>query len=108
MSEQDDTAMRLVSAAEQLFAEGCEESTSLRAIARAARANAASVHYHFRGRDELLRAVLDRHLGPLNSRRASLLESAVDSHGDLVPLPVLLDAAVRPDLELLAKLRKNR
>src|SRR5262245_17699408 len=100
--------MRLVSAAEQLFAAGGEESTSLRAIARAARANAASVHYHFRGRDELLRAVLDRHLGSLNAHRATLLESAVDSYGDPVPLPALLDAALRPDLELLARLRKNR
>jgi len=76
VSEINDTPARLVSAAERLFAEGGEEATSLRAITRAARSNAAAVHYHFGGRDELLRAVLDRQLGPLNGQRTHLIERA--------------------------------
>ncbi len=102
MSDLDDTPSRLVAAAERLFAQGGEEATSLRAVTRAAISNAAAVHYHFGGRDGLLRAVLDRHLGPRQDRRLRLLSRAADQYGEAVPLPVV------PDLELLAKLRKQR
>ena len=69
MSDLDDTPARLVAAAERLFAEGGEEATSLRAVTREAISNAAAVHYHFGGRDGLLRAVLDRHLAGRQERR---------------------------------------
>jgi AcrR family transcriptional regulator len=107
MSDLDDTPTRLVAAAERLFAEGGEEATSLRAVTRAAMSSAAAVHYHFGGRDGLLRAVLDRHLGGRQERRFKLLDRAVEQHG-VAPVPVLLTAVVRPDLELIAKLRKHR
>jgi AcrR family transcriptional regulator len=108
MSDPDHTAARLVAAAERLFAEGGEEATSLRAITREARSNAAAVHYHFGGRDELLRAVLEQHLGPLAERRSLLLDLAKANHGEPVPLAALVEAAVRPDLELLAALRGGK
>jgi AcrR family transcriptional regulator len=104
----DDTPARLVSAAERLFAEEGEAATSLRAVARAALASPAAVHYHFGGRDELLRAVLARHLGPLNGQRQALLDAAREQHGEPVPVDAVLRAAFRPDLALLAKLRKHR
>jgi AcrR family transcriptional regulator len=94
--------------AEQLFAEHGEEAISLRAIAREARASAAAVHYHFGGRDELLRVVVNRHLEPLNMRRLRFLDFALANHGPVVPVEIILEAAVRPDLELLAKLRRTR
>ena len=108
MSETDDTPSRLVAAAERLFAEGGEEATSLRAVTRAAISNAAAVHYHFGGRDGLLRAVLDRHLAGRQQRRLRLLDKAVDQYGGQVPVEAVVTAVVRPDLDLLAKLRKNR
>jgi AcrR family transcriptional regulator len=108
VGDEANTAVRLVTAAERLFADGGEEGTSLRAVARAAHANAAAVHYHFGGRDELLRAVLDRHLGPLNTQRLRLLDKASERHGEAVPVDVALDAVVRPDLRLLAKLRGQK
>jgi AcrR family transcriptional regulator len=104
----DDTPSRLIAAAEQLFAADGEEATSLRAIARAARASSAAVHYHFGGRDELLRAVMNRHLDPLNVRRLRFLDFAIANHSEAVPVEILIEAAVRPDLELLAKLRRGR
>jgi AcrR family transcriptional regulator len=97
-----------VAAAERLFAEGGEEATSLRAVTRAAISNAAAVHYHFGGRDGLLRAVLDRHLAGRQQRRCGLLDKAVDQYGGHVPVEAVVTAVVRPDLDLLAKLRKNR
>ena len=108
MTDSDDTPSRLVVAAERLFAEQGEEATSLRAITRAAMSNAAAVHYHFGGRDGLLRAVLERHLGPLAARRRHLLEAVAGQHDGPPPLTAVLAAALRPDLELLARLRKHR
>ncbi len=108
MADLDDTPSRLVAAAERLFTESGEEATSLRAITRAAISNAAAVHYHFGGRDALLRAVVDKHLGIRHERRLRLLDRAAEQYGDRVPVPVLLTAVVRPDLELLGKLRKHR
>jgi AcrR family transcriptional regulator len=104
----DNTSARLVAAAERLFAEGGEEATSLRAVTREAISNAAAVHYHFGGRDGLLRAVLDRHLAGRQQRRMRLLDKATEQYGDQVPVPVVLTAVVRPDLELLGKLRTHR
>lgn len=96
-----------MAAAERLFADGGEEATSLRAIAREARSNAAAVHYHFGGRDQLLRAVLDRQLGPVQQRRLALIDDA-QARGRPVPVPLLVQAIARPDLELLAALRRKR
>lgn len=103
----EDTPARIIATAERLFTEGGEEATSLRAITRAAGVNVAAVHYHFGGRDELLRAVLDRKIAPLNARRLRLLDEAVAAHGAQVPVEVLLDALLRPDLELIAALRDS-
>lgn len=101
----DDTRARLLQAAERLFAKGGEEATSLRAVTREAEANVAAVHYHFGGRDGLLREVLDRHVAPINSRRLELLDAAVEAAAD-PPLSSLVEAFVRPDLESLASLRE--
>lgn len=108
MSDLDNTRARLVAAAERLFIEGGEEATSLRAVTREAISNAAAVHYHFGGRDGLLRAVLNRHLEGRQARRMRLLDKASEQYGDNVPAQVVLTAIVRPDLELLGKLRKHR
>jgi AcrR family transcriptional regulator len=101
-----DTPSRLVAAAERLFAEGGEAATSLRAVARLAHANAAAVHYHFGGRDELLQAVFARQLRPVAERRQRLLTEAAQESPPSVARVV--EALVRPDLELLGKLRKHK
>jgi AcrR family transcriptional regulator len=99
----DEVRNRIVDAAERLFASGGEDATSLRAITRAAEVNVAAIHYHFGGRDGLLREVLDRQIGPLNERRLRML-GEVEARGE-VSVPALLEAFLRPDLELLARLR---
>src|SRR4030095_6195835 len=55
-----------------------------------------------------LRTVLDRQLGHLRDQRRQLLERAGEQYGEQVPVSVLLEAALRPDLELLARLRKHK
>jgi AcrR family transcriptional regulator len=104
----DDTPARLVAAFTELIADGGEEATSLRAVSRAANSNAAAVHYHFGGRDELLAAVVDAMLEPVHRRRLELLDEARQRSGDRAPVAAVAAALVRPDLELLARLRPDR
>lgn len=90
-------ARLLVDAAEERFALDGIGRASLRAVMRDAGTDPGAIHYHFRGREALAEAVLDRVLVPLNNRRLELLASAVESGppggADLV------DALVRPDVE---------
>ncbi|MGB5759146.1 MAG: TetR/AcrR family transcriptional regulator [Acidimicrobiales bacterium] len=98
-----DTAEALVDAAEGLFAESGFEAASLRAVMRAAGSDPGSIHYHFRGREGLSAAVLRRVLVPLNQRRLELLNAA-EQAADPIPLHWIIDAIVRPDIELAQEL----
>lgn len=70
-----DTKSRLVAAAEQLFAERGLDAVSLREITRASGAkNVLAVQYHFEDRDGVVRAILDKQLPEVDSRRHALLD----------------------------------
>jgi AcrR family transcriptional regulator len=67
----------LLDAAARLFAERGIDNVSLAEIVRTAnQRNASAVHYHFGNRDEILRAVLARHVPAIAERRHELLERA--------------------------------
>jgi AcrR family transcriptional regulator len=72
-----DTKQRLLDAAERLFAQGGFHATSLRAITGEAGANLAAVSYHFRSKEGLMEAVIDRRLTPLNAQRDAALVAAL-------------------------------
>jgi len=73
------TAEQVVEAAERLFAERGVEAVSLREVAKAATSrNTAVAHYHFGGKEGLVRAIVARRAPVLNSRRAALLDQATD------------------------------
>ena len=57
MIEQDDTRMRLLRAATEVFAEHGYHAATTREICRCANANLAAIHYHFGDKAELYRAV---------------------------------------------------
>ena len=102
----DDTASRIIDAAQRLFVRDGTEATSLRAVTREAGVNVAAIHYYFGSRDELLRAVLDRIIRPLNSRRLALLNQSIAAHhGRPIPVEEILRAFLLPDLELIETLR---
>ncbi len=63
---------RLLDAAEELFAEQGYAATSVRQLAEAAGVNPALVHYYFKNKQGLLRAVLDRALEPMAQGLASM------------------------------------
>ncbi len=95
------TKQKILDAAERLFAERGFDATSLRAITASAGVNLAAVNYHFRSKDELIRAVLARNLAPLNARRLELLAGfEARAQGQPVPAEQIVRALIGPMLEL--------
>ena len=104
------TVDSLLDAAEDHFAADGFEGASLRAVMRAAGADPGAVHYHFGGRPALAAAVLDRLLNPLNADRLDRLGAARSRCRPApapIPLPWLVEALIRPDLELAADLERR-
>jgi len=92
----DSTRRSILDAAEKLFAERGPQAVSLNEINSAARQrNTAAVHYHFKNRDGLLTAVLERHLAQIDARRGALLdglelsgEAGLDALARILVLPL--------------------
>jgi AcrR family transcriptional regulator len=95
------TTDRLISAAEELFASHGIDGVSLREINRLAGArNASALQYHFRDRDGLLRALMDKHRRDIEARRHAMLDAyEADGRDDLRSLA---GALVRPMTAKLA------
>jgi AcrR family transcriptional regulator len=100
-----DTRERILDAAERLFAAHGFAGTSLRAVTREAEVNLAAVHYHFGTKEDLLRAVLDRVVVPVNRERLERLGQLEAGSGD-EPLPVegILEAFLAPTLRSIRDL----
>jgi AcrR family transcriptional regulator len=102
----EDTTTRIVNAAERLFIRDGIDATSLRAVTREAGVNVAAIHYYFGSRDELLRAVLDRIVTPVNERRLVLLDQALAANkGRPLGVEEILRIFLLPDLEAVERLR---
>lgn len=97
--------LKLVEAAEELFAERGFESVSVRDITKLAAMNIASVNYHFGSRDGLVAAVMTRYVAPINEERLARLETLERRWaGKSAPLEEILDAFVRP---LVTQVRRS-
>jgi AcrR family transcriptional regulator len=95
-----DTRAKLLTAAEQLFAERGVDAVSLREITRVAGArNVIAVQYHFDDRAGVLTAILAKHLPDVDARRHALLDEI--EAGGAPTGRALAGALVRP---LAAKL----
>lgn len=89
--------LKLVRAAEKLFAENGFERVSVRDITNLAGANVAAVNYHFGSRSGLVAAVMARYLKPINSERMARLRAAERKWaGKAVPLEEIVDAFASP------------
>lgn len=93
-----DTKTRILDAAERLFAQHGFAATSLRQITAEAKANLASVNYHFQNKESLILAVLQRKIGPINVRRLELLD-AEQEKGTPVALPAIFQTFFQPLFE---------
>ncbi|TYO99093.1 TetR family transcriptional regulator [Geothermobacter ehrlichii] len=100
---QPDTKTRILDAAEELFARSGFHATSLRMITGHAGVNLAAVNYHFGSKEELLEAVIERRLAPLNRQRLALLDSelALARRAGRRPDPrELMRALIEPTIRL--------
>jgi len=96
------TRQRILDAAEKLFARQGFESTSLRSVISSAEVNLAAVHYHFRSKEGLARAVIERRFAPVNDERLRLLakyESQARSGREL-QVEEILEAFLAPMLRV--------
>jgi AcrR family transcriptional regulator len=95
-----DTRVKLIEAAERLFAERGIDAVSLREITRESGArNAIALQYHFEDRAGVLQAIFDKHVPEVEARRHAMLDE-YEARGDS-DVRALASALVRP---LAAKL----
>jgi AcrR family transcriptional regulator len=98
------TQTQILDAAEKLFARQGFEATSLRAIIADAGVNLAAIHYHFRSKEGLVRAVLQRRLAPINVERIRQLEACQRKSRAKGPqVETILEAFLAPPLYLALK-----
>jgi AcrR family transcriptional regulator len=98
------TQTQILDAAEKLFARQGFEATSLRAIIADAGVNLAAIHYHFRSKEGLVRAVLQRRLAPINEERIRQLEACQRKSREKSPqVETILEAFLAPPLYLALK-----
>jgi AcrR family transcriptional regulator len=98
VTDPSSTREQLLDAATRLFAERGIDNVSIAEIVRTAgQRNVSAVHYHFGNRDEVLRAVLARHVPTIAARRQELLARARATPGSDIHAAV--EAIVRPVTE---------
>jgi AcrR family transcriptional regulator len=95
------TKERILRAAEVLFSEHGFDATSHRMITGIAGVNLAAVNYHFHSKEDLIRAVLSRRIGPINQRRLELLRSQMTGEAPS------LEGVIRAFVEPVVMLRKD-
>lgn len=96
------TALRLLLAAERLFAEEGVDAVSTRRISAAAgQRNNSALQYHYVNKDALVEAILEYRQVPINRRRMDLLQR-LEQEGLALNVQALVEAMVLPFVELLA------
>jgi AcrR family transcriptional regulator len=92
-----DTKTKILDTAERLFAdEGF--GVSIRNLVQEAGVNLAAIHYHFQGKDGLIKAVLERRIFPLNEERFERLDAleARFTADEALPLEEVLRTFLEP------------
>lgn len=97
----DTTLVRILSAAESLFAQQGYDGTTLRQVTLKANVNLAAVNYHYGDKESLYVAVIRRRIQPINqSRLAKLAEAERAAGGKPVPLARIIEIMAQPLFEL--------
>ncbi|MDR2872899.1 MAG: TetR family transcriptional regulator [Xanthomonadaceae bacterium] len=92
------TKDRILSAAEELFAQQGFAGTSLRQVTGKANVNIAAVNYHFGSKENLINEVFRKRMDEMSSQRLAQLDQAL-SHSP-VSLEAILAAFIEPPLAL--------
>lgn len=97
---QDEAKLRILQAAESLFADRAIESVSLREIAvKSGNGNTNAVQYHFGNRDSLVQAIFAWRVWQMEPARAENLARA-EVEGKLQDLPTLMRILCLPFVDL--------
>lgn len=100
MKSRKDTRSRILDVAEALFSEHGLERVSVRDITKKARVNLAAINYHFGTKEDLIAAVIERQVQPVNDARLAALEKLQASAGKRGPkLESILEAFIRPAVQ---------
>ena len=100
-----ETKDRILNTAERLFADEGVGVTSLRDITKEANVNLAAVNYHFGSKVELLKAILERNLRPINNQRIKLLDDlSKKNKGETPAIEDILSAFLGPPFYAWAEL----
>ena len=100
MKPPGDTRSRILDGAEELFGERGLDRVSIRDITRKARVNLAAINYHFGSKEDLIAAVFERRVVPVNEARLAALSTVEKSAGKRIPrLEAILEAFIRPALQ---------
>lgn len=108
MKQERDTRSRILDVAEELFGERGLDRVSIRDITREAKVNLASINYHFGSKEDLIAAVFERRVVPVNEARLAALDVVEKSAGKKIPkLEAILEAFIRPTLQSSLKPSKG-
>ncbi len=95
------TLIRILNAAESLFAQHGYDGTSLRQVTKNAKANLAAVNYHYGDKESLFATVIRRRIQPINrDRLGRLAQAEQEAEGKPVPLAMIIEIMARPIFEL--------
>ncbi|MBX6317880.1 TetR/AcrR family transcriptional regulator [Pigmentiphaga sp.] len=95
------TRARILDVAERLFAEHGYNGVSLRTITATAGVNMAAVHYYFRTKEGLLRAIFEARAGRMNEERRALLQACCPADPAARPnVRAVLEAFIGPGMRL--------
>lgn len=86
----------ILDAAEYLFAHHGRDGVTLKAIAKAAKVDAALIHYYFGDKDGVLRAVWARRTAILNPIREAAMDAYEQRVGNRLEIEGVLDVFLRP------------
>ncbi len=98
------TKIKIMQAAEELFAHAGFHHTTMRAITTKAGVNLSAINYHFGSKEALLTAIFDVHLVPLNEERVQRLNAVARKSQEMGSLPDLdevMRCFMEPTLALL-------
>lgn len=98
-AQRRDVRSDIMDAAERLFADLGFDGATTRAIADEAKVNLGLIHYHFSSKEALFAEVVARRAREVNDRRRLLLAQVL-REGRPVRLEAILDALMRPTIEL--------
>lgn len=98
--EEQETAARLLDAAERLFGELGYDAVGMRLLAEEAGVNLGAATYHFGSKERLYVETFMRRFRPTNAERLQLLrEAEARANGNPLPVETIVECMLRPPFE---------